>query len=195
MNSVCSGGLSVAGNVVALELQLACFHTEDAVCSVCDSKVMRDHDESHTELLSGLEEKVQHLIRVLAVKCTGRLVGHDDIGVVDQRTRDSDTLLLTTGKLAREVVQTLAEVKSLNEVTEVLLIAHVGFVTHHRRDEDVLKRGKLRNEVVLLEYESHVLAAEASERVVRQLCDLGLTDLDGACVGSVGAWVGSTVGA
>ena len=133
---------------------------------------MGNHDEGQTEFLTGLEEKVENFVGVLSVKSSGRLVRHDDVGIVDKRAGDRNTLLLTSGKLARQVAETVAEVEGLNKVTEVLLIAHVGLVAHHGRDEDVLKRGELRNEVVTLENESHVFAAEASELVVRKLGDL-----------------------
>ena len=68
---------------------------------------MRDHDD---ELVLGdLLEQLHYLHAGLGVKRAGRLVGKEDIGVVDERAGYGDALHLASGHLVRLLVQLVAQ--------------------------------------------------------------------------------------
>jgi hypothetical protein len=85
-------------------------------------------------------------------------------GALGDRARDRDALLLAAGELGREVVHAVAEADELERL-----------LRRHRRggdlgdDRHVFARGQARDQVVELEHEADVVAAEA-----RQLAVAGL---------------------
>ena len=72
-----------------------------ALSNLSDLRVMGD-DNQRCSLTVKLFENVNHDIFICFVKISRRLVGKNDLGVVDKRACNADTLLLTAGKLAYE---------------------------------------------------------------------------------------------
>ena len=64
---------------------------------------MRD-DDDRAPGGADLVEDAQHLLAAGAIERAGRLVGKDDVGIVDQRAGDRDTLLLAARELAWPVI-------------------------------------------------------------------------------------------
>src|SRR5678816_314672 len=79
--------------------QLALVEILDGVRTLGRPPVMRHHDDRLAELVVELLEERQHFGRRLAVEVAGRLVGHDQRGIGDERARDRHALLLAAGKL------------------------------------------------------------------------------------------------
>src|SRR5580765_1699709 len=61
--------------------------------------VMRDHYDRLVKFLVQLAQHIQHDRRILGVEITRRLVSEDYRRAVHDGSRQSDTLLLTTGEL------------------------------------------------------------------------------------------------
>ena len=89
---------------------------------------MGHHDNGGARLLVELGENRHDLVAHLAVEVSGRLVGEQDAGPADDRSCDSDTLLLATRKLARPVVHTRAESNPLERLrAQVAALAATSF--------------------------------------------------------------------
>ena len=65
--------------------------------------LVRNNNHGHV-LFGQLANNAQHLLRQFRVKRAGRLVEEQNVGLHSQRARNSNTLLLATGKLARHHV-------------------------------------------------------------------------------------------
>ena len=73
-----------------------------------DVLLVRDHDDGDAVLVELLENG-HDLNAGSAVEIAGRFVRQQYLGLVDQRARDRDALLLTAGKLTRKMVLTTRE--------------------------------------------------------------------------------------
>ena len=70
-----------------------------------DVLLVRDHDDGDAVLVELLENG-HDLNAGSAVEIAGRFIRQQYLGLVDQRARDRDALLLTAGKLTRKMVLT-----------------------------------------------------------------------------------------
>ena len=143
------------------------------------------HNQGLTHFLSGLQKEFQNLVRVGTVQVTGGLVGKYDIGHVDQRTRNGNSLLLTAGKLGGQVMQTLGKLQGLNQTAECFLIGKLCLVAHHGGNQNVFKSGKLRNQVVSLENEAAGCTSETAQLIRVHLGDVGTADQNTSCISGV----------
>ena len=64
---------------------------------------MRTHNHRSAGFLNGAQE-LHNLITRLMVEVSGRFVSKDNLGRVKERTRNHDTLLLTSGELMRHLI-------------------------------------------------------------------------------------------
>ena len=140
---------------------------------------MRDEDERDPEL--GLE-RLELDLEILAqprIECAERLVEEQDLGRQDERARESDPLLLTTGELARlalAVVGELDEVERLRDALPVLVLRQLLVL---ETEADVVRDVQVREERVALEdgvdlalvrrYLSHVDVVEHDSTARRAL--------------------------
>ena len=74
---------------------------------LCKLRVMGDHD--HKAVFGHLLQQLHHLNAGVAVQCAGRLVGQQDVGVVDQCAGNGHTLHLAAGHFAGVLVQLVAQ--------------------------------------------------------------------------------------
>jgi hypothetical protein len=71
----------------------AVAHSHNAI-AVCGSFVIvRDHQDRLSHASVQVAEKTEHQPRILAVKISGRLIGQQNRGTIDDRSGDGDTLL------------------------------------------------------------------------------------------------------
>ena len=70
--------------------------------------IVRDHHDG-ASLLVKLAQQAQHDLFVQRVEIAGRLVGENDLGIIDQRPRNADALLLASGKLRGQVMRAIAQ--------------------------------------------------------------------------------------
>ena len=73
---------------------------------------MRD-DNYRVPAIAQLMQNRHHLFAGMAIQCTGGFVGKNNLPPVHQRTRDTDPLLLTTGKLGRLIVNPVTQPQPL----------------------------------------------------------------------------------
>ena len=80
-----------------------------------DYKCLRQH-------FLGLQKQLKHLVGIGTVKIPGRFVGENYLRQVYQCPRDRNSLLLTSRKLARQMVKPVFKIKARDELLEILLI-------------------------------------------------------------------------
>ncbi len=76
--------------------------------------VMRDHDHRLT-LRDQVLEQAEHQARRHRVEVAGRLVTHDQRRIVRQGARDSGTLLLPAGNLARILLRHIEQIDQIEQ--------------------------------------------------------------------------------
>lgn len=84
---------------------LPILYLDDAVCLQRHTFIMGDHEDGLSILAVGQFQQGDDLLRILPVKVPCRLVRQQDRGLVDQGAPDCRPLLLSPGKLPRQVFQ------------------------------------------------------------------------------------------
>ena len=90
-------------------------------------RIMSDHD--HQTVFGHLLKQIHHLHTGIAVQRACRLVGQQNIRIIDQRPRDCHTLHLPAGKLIRLLMYLLSKsyfCESLNGPLSSLAFSHTG---------------------------------------------------------------------
>src|SRR5487761_627690 len=130
-----------------------------AVGEAADGWVVRDH-EDRVALAVKIAEESNHGLFVGFVEIAGRLVGKNQLGMIDQRASDGDALLLASGKLRREMREAFAQADAAQGFGG---FRFVGGAVKILREHDVLNRGEIWNEMKLLKDEANFLRAETGE--------------------------------
>ena len=111
----------------------------------------------------------EHLGAGTRVEVAGRLVGEDDLRPAGQGPRHGHPLLLAAGELARPVPQPVGAAPSCS--TTWSSQAWSAFRPASAEGQgDVLDRGQRRDQVVGLEHEADVVAAQQGQRLVVEAC-------------------------
>ena len=105
--------------VAHVGLDVAVAHADDAPGPGGDVVFVRDHDDRLAGLVE-LGQQLHDLVAGLRVEVAGRLVGQDDVRVVDQDAGDGHALLLAAGELHRPVVEPVAQADQLGQVDAAL---------------------------------------------------------------------------
>ena len=115
--------------VTATLHDLAMLHDDDLVGVTDGAQSVSDDDD---RLLATLDEQVEgllHLVLTLSVQSRGSLVQQKKLGLANQSTSDSNTLLLTT----RELDATLTDHRVISEWEQVLIVDEVVGIRLARR--------------------------------------------------------------
>lgn len=137
------------------------------------------HNDGRTFLVE-LAEEIHDLLTVLGVQVTCRLIGEDQLRTCDHGTGDGDSLLLTSGKLLREVLGSVADGHSLHNLGDLLLTLGRGDVQVPQRKLDVLIDIQFIDQVEALEHESDVALTELGALLFLELADLRAEKFVGA---------------
>ena len=90
------------------------------------------------------------------VEVSGRLVGEQDGGLVDDGARDRDALLLTARELVRVATGLAAESHHLEHVRNRLLDEALALADHLQAERDVVEDGLLRQQAEVLEDDAEI---------------------------------------
>ena len=113
--------------------------------------VVGNVDKGGSELLMELGELGSHLSTELSVKVGERLVEEEDLGVTDDGTAESDTLLLTAGESLGLSVEQVSNVEDLSCFFDAALDLFLGSLVQLKAECHVLKYGHMRIKSVVLE--------------------------------------------
>ena len=119
---------------------------------------MRDHDDRAAVFLIDRFDQLEDLLGGDVIKCAGRFVAEQDVGVLDDCSADRGALLLSAGKLIREFVAVFVETERFEDIVHIQRI-----VTQIGAYFDILLDVEIWDEVIHLENVAEVLAAVARE--------------------------------
>ena len=122
--------------------------------------------------------QLEHLPAGDRVEVAGRLVAEDDGRARDERARHGDALLLAARHLGGRCVAAIAEPDGVDERVEPLAIG--ASAADAQRQGDVLLRGQDGQQVVGLEDEADLAAAQQREVAVVEAVEARAGDLDPA---------------
>ena len=136
---------------------------------------MGDHEDKAG--LRPLLETVEDGLGSPLVQVPGRLVAEDELRVLDQGTRDGDSLLLSSGELVRVLVPVVEQSHLLQcPVGTLLLVLGIGYDIEGKHH--VLSYRELVDQLVVLEDESAVARAVVASLLVREAGDVLAVDED-----------------
>ena len=149
--------------IAAVGHDLAVADLDDALGMAGHVHVVRDQDDG---VAGGIQlfQDAQHFLAGVRVQRAGRLVGQDDLAAVHQRPRDADALLLAARQLAGAVIGTVAQAQAPEQFAGAL-VARAPLAGVDRRHFHVARRAQVRQQVVALEDEAEVLAAQFGQLV------------------------------
>src|SRR5262245_37922864 len=101
-----------------------------------------------------LAEQVHDLERQIGIEVAGRLVGEDDDGIVHERARDRDALLLAARELERKRVHPVLQPHPLEHLERAALLLRRRHPQDARHERDVLQHGLVRQQLEVLEHEA-----------------------------------------
>ena len=130
-----------------------------------DLRVVGGEDERRPEALVELDHRVQDLVGVLGVEVGRRLVGQDDLGLLDHGPGDGDPLVLAARHLAGPGAGPVGQADPGQGVHHRLAPGRRGHPQEEERELDVLVGRVDRQEVEGLEDEPDVVVAEARRRL------------------------------
>ena len=136
-----------------------------------DVVLVGDDDDGDAAAVELLQQR-HHLDAGRRVERAGRLVGEDQLGIVDQRPRDGDALLLAAGELRRVVVLAVGEARPRRACCALRRAAPPAGC---RRRAAAARRSpapSARQQVELLEHEADPAVADARQRVAVHVRDV-----------------------
>ena len=129
------------------------------------------HDDGLVVLAGHGLDEVHDFYGRVRIKVAGRLVGEDDIGLRDESSRDSHTLLLSAGHLLGLVLHTPSEPDLFEDLSRKLPALSSADSLEDERKLDIFKRRHGSDQVVGLENKSEVFLPELAELVLAHLPD------------------------
>ena len=119
--------------------------------------VVGDHD--HEAVLGHVLEQVHDLHGRVRIERAGRLVGQDDVRVVDQCAGDRHALHLAAGQLVRLFIDVFAESDLLQRLARTFATVGLADAGNRQREFDVRQNRLMRNQIVALEHEADGVVA------------------------------------
>jgi hypothetical protein len=102
----------------------------------------------------GVGDQVHDLEREVGVEVAGRLVGEQDVRLVDQRARDRDALLLAARERERALVAAVLQADLLQHLEHARARDAARCRDHVERERDVLLDGAAREQLEVLEHDA-----------------------------------------
>ena len=137
---------------------LAVRQVDDA-CGVLVRQLGIVRDHNNQTVARHVLEQVHDLHGRCRIQGAGRLVCQHDLGVVDQGTGNRHALHLSTRKLARALVNMLAQADFLQRLARTLAAFGMSHARERERQLHVFQNGLMRNEVIALEHKADAVVA------------------------------------
>src|SRR5690606_7974167 len=109
--------------------------------------------------------------RGFAVEIACRLIGEEDIGPTDERSRDRDSLTLTARELVRLVKEPRLQPDSRERGVRAFAANSRCETAIDQRLRDIVGKRRARHQVVALEDKTDLAIAYASELILAQVRD------------------------
>ena len=118
---------------------------------------MRDHNNQ--TVTCDVLEQVHDLHGRCGVQGAGRLVCQHNLGIINQGAGDGHALHLPTRKLARTLVNVLAQADFLQRLARTLAALGMPHARERECQLHVFQNGLMRNEVIALEHKADAVVA------------------------------------
>ena len=150
---------------------------DDLVSHVLYRLVVGHHDYRGVVFLVHRFDQLQYLLGRVVIQRAGGLVAEQYVRILDDGAPDGAPLLLSAGKLGRQLVPVLVKPQRFQDIVHVQRV-----VAEVRAGLDVLLDIEVRDKVVHLEYVPEVAAAVIRQRLFLHILDLFAVDGDVAAV-------------
>ena len=120
-------------------------------------RVVRDHDDEL--IFCNLLQQIHDLYARFAVERAGRLVGEQDVRVVDDGARDGHALHLAAGHLVRRLVELVAKTDLFQHLDGARTPLLARDARERQRELDICQHALVRDEVVALKDEADGVVA------------------------------------
>ena len=150
---------------------LAVLQSRDPFCTVTHLWFVGNHNNGFTLLVELIEQR-KDLFGGDRIEVAGRFIGEHKVGVVDQRSRDRNPLLLTTGKLRWTMVQAITQTDSFGECDRSGPFFWSDITLVIERHLDVFDDTQLLDQVIGLEDKSDSLRSDIGKLVVTHRRDV-----------------------
>ena len=101
-----------------------------------------------------LAKQVHDLERQVGIEIAGRLVGEDELRIVDERARDGDPLLLASRQFLGQGVHAVLQTDPLEHLKRLSMLHRLRHAEHAHDERDVLKDGESRDQSKILKDET-----------------------------------------
>ncbi len=146
---------------------------------------MCDEDQRRARRTVELEHDLLQVGARLGVKVPGGLIGKQDVRLVDECTRECNTLLFATRELRRIMPQAVSEAYFHEQIP--CLRCDTASAAQLGRDHDVFERRERRKQSERLEHEPNVLIADAGPLVLAERSEVVAAQRDRSPRGTIKA--------
>ena len=130
-------------------------------------------------------QQIHHLLAVLGVEVTGRLIRKNQLRACDHGTSNSDALLLASGELLREVLGAMADGHALHNLRDFGLSLCGAYVQVAQRQLNILIHIQFVNQVEALEHKADIALAELGALLLLKIGHFRAQEFIGAAGGIV----------
>ena len=139
-------------------LNPAVAHADDSIAGR-DVRFVVSHDDDRGLLLGAdFPQQAEHVGSRLAVEFAGRLIGENQLRLLEQRSRDGDALLLAAGQVVGSMQKSVGQAKASQQLSS-LLTKLIRNASRKIRHEHVVNGVQIAQQIEALEDEPHVVAA------------------------------------
>ena len=138
------------------------------MASARKTKIMGRNDRGKLKITVQTCNQLKYRVGCPAVQVAGRLICQQNLRLSDQRPRQCSTLLFTARKFACAMMTPLRQANFLQPLQGFLFGVGLRVAPHQQRHGNVLKRGKLRQQIVELPNEANFAVTKISSGIFRK---------------------------
>lgn len=113
-------------------------------------------DDDRLALLVEFEEEVDDVGSIVRIEIPGRFISDDNLGIVDERSSDTDTLCFSSGESLDEGFFLMEESDSRENLGEFLEDVGILVSAHLHSEGDIFADGFGAEELIILEHNSNI---------------------------------------
>src|SRR5690606_18027499 len=139
--------------------KLSATHAQYALGSQGEFLIVGNQHKCSVLFLVHTKQQLRHMMRVLFIKITRRLVGKKYFRISDKSACDGNTLLLTAGKLRRIVVESAAKAYTFEKI--LCLDGDIGrpFIAQLKWHHHIFKGRECGQQLKVLKNKTYILIA------------------------------------
>jgi len=120
---------------------------------------MSSHDQGLSGIFYQLIEQCQYLLPGIQIQIAGRLIGKNDIRIVNQRPGYCNALLFSAGQTVRIRIKTIGEIELFQQIVHSITF-FFRTLDQFQRQQQIFTDGQSRNQIISLKHEADMMAAK-----------------------------------